>query len=376
MSWTFVRCGTVSRQQLQLKHAKQNNRTFGASPPTPKNCLVSCVCVAAVFRVAIRTGSLHSIKKWNLLMSNYARRLCLWPVHCLIRARLAFRPKESSSVPVQWTDAPLSGPAERERWRKTRNHSSGVIARRNATDLLALVMMQSQPFCHHKKSPHQQISITPCEKTFSPSFGWKENFKADMTVFERKIFFFTRSLTNIRADDSLHTGNFHCQGSWLAYPSSAARRWLPVSAICRITVDCRPHFPNDIESSRQNVLHFADFFGFFFLREFPVFSCLVRCDCAGMKIQGPTEKFLLRVFIHKFRAFRWHLLPVRPFSSLAPAQDFQHDSRLLSKALTETVHAERRAIFATHRCSVETFRSAKNSRESLLWDWEPHSIAS
>lgn len=52
----------------------------------------------------------------------------------------------------------------------------------------------------------------------------------------------------------------------------------------------------------QNVLHFADFFGFF-LREFPVFSCLVRCDCAGMKIQGPTEKFLMRVFIHKFRAF-------------------------------------------------------------------------
>lgn len=239
-------------------------------------------------------------------------------------------------------------------------------------DVLALVMMQSQPFCHHKKSLHQQFSITLCEKTFSPSFGWKENFRADMTVFERKIFFFTRSLTNIRADDSLHTGNFHCQGSLLAYPSFAARRWLSVSAICRITVDCRPHFPNDIESSRQNVLHFADFFRIFFFSEnFPSFLVLCVAIARGWKFKDQRKNFC---WGFSFINFVLSAGICSPFALFRPWQRSKIFNMILASYPKRW--QKLRAIFATHRCSVETFRSAKNSRESLFWDWEPRSIAS
>lgn len=122
----------------------------------------------------------------------------------------------------------------------------------------------------------------------------------------------------IRFTPEIFIAKDHC---WLTRASHLGgdSRSLPFAELLSIAVRIFRMTLNLLVRMFFILLIFSDFF---FLREFPVFSCLVRCDCAGMKIQGPTEKFLLRVFIHKFRAFRWHLLPRSPFFVLGSGPRF------------------------------------------------------
>lgn len=287
-------------------------------------------------------------------------------VHCLIRARLASRPKSDVFGASAMDERVAFG-------------ASGAVARnakylvafnsRDGMRWLEFVMMQSQPFCHHKKSLHQQFSMA--RKDFFSVVRMEGKFQGGYDRFWEKnllLYAFTHKHTSgwfashrkfslpriipglCELRCSLVTlGLCHLRNRWRLPSAFSEWHWI---------------FPSECSS-------FADFFGFF-LREFPVFSCLVRCDCAGMKIQGPTEKFLLRVFIHKFRAFPLAFAPRSPFFVLGTGPRF---STWFSPVIQSADRNCARQT-ASHFCHppMQTFWSAKNSRESIFW--EPHRIAS
>lgn len=134
----------------------------------------------------IRTGNLLSIKKNEFCWSPIMCGVCVcWIVHCLIKISFIVdgeKKRVALSCLHSMDDDAFS--------------AKNAAATKRAIELIERCF-SLYPMCNCiERSEFRQPSFGLHGEKFSFFDCWKENFRADMPVFERKIFFFTRSLTN------------------------------------------------------------------------------------------------------------------------------------------------------------------------------------
>lgn len=133
---------------------------------------------------------------------------------------------------------------------------------------------------------------------------WKENFRADIPDFERKIFFFCNSPTHTHIRERmirLFTGNFHCQG-WCCAIFATRSDFISFTESINWTIDA---MSIKVLDDIKLILSFANFsarrFHHFHSFGSKNFSCM-RCDCAR-RCEFKDQRKIFGVFIHKFGAF-------------------------------------------------------------------------
>lgn len=307
-------------------------------------------------------------------MSNYARRLCLWTVHCLIRARLAFRPKRVVFGASAMDRRAAFGAKQKAVARNAKplvglNCETECDGSACACDDAKPTVLSSQ-----EKSPSANSNYT-MRKDFFSVVRMEGKFQGGYDRFWEKnllLYAFTHK----------HTSGWFASHRKFSLPRIMAG--LPELRCSAMTLGlCHLQNYRRLPSTfsewhwifSSECSSFCWFFRIFFSENFPSFLVLCVAIARGWKFKDQRKNFC---WGFSFINFVLSAGICSPFALFRP----WHRPKIFNMILAsypkrwQKLHAERRAIFATHRCSVETFRSAKNSRESLFWDWEPRSIAS